>query len=134
MISISVPLCASMLTGLFTETVFAIQKCDPAPFYLFDEIDANLDADRRTGVAAMINELSQTGQYICTTFRVGPHSLSSDDPLETDSRILQPELIQHASACFGVFFDARKISTVKKITPEECMSFVDASERVREEK
>lgn len=31
--------------------VFAIQKCDPAPFYLFDEIDANLDADRRTGVA-----------------------------------------------------------------------------------
>jgi structural maintenance of chromosome 3 (chondroitin sulfate proteoglycan 6) len=31
--------------------VFAIQKCDPAPFYLFDEIDANLDADRRTAVA-----------------------------------------------------------------------------------
>jgi structural maintenance of chromosome 3 (chondroitin sulfate proteoglycan 6) len=24
--------------------VFAIQQCDPAPFYLFDEIDANLDA------------------------------------------------------------------------------------------
>lgn len=31
--------------------IFAIQKCDPAPFYLFDEIDANLDADRRTAVA-----------------------------------------------------------------------------------
>lgn len=31
--------------------VFAIQKCDPAPFYLFDEIDANLDADRRTAIA-----------------------------------------------------------------------------------
>jgi len=24
--------------------IFAIQRCDPAPFYLFDEIDANLDA------------------------------------------------------------------------------------------
>ena len=24
--------------------IFAIQQCDPAPFYLFDEIDANLDA------------------------------------------------------------------------------------------
>ena len=32
-------------------TVFAIQKCDPAPFYLFDEIDANLDAQYRTAVA-----------------------------------------------------------------------------------
>lgn len=31
--------------------IFSIQKCDPAPFYLFDEIDANLDADRRTAVA-----------------------------------------------------------------------------------
>jgi structural maintenance of chromosome 3 (chondroitin sulfate proteoglycan 6) len=54
----------------FLRSVFSIQKCDPAPFYLFDEIDANLDADRRTGVAAMIDELSQSGQYICTTFRV----------------------------------------------------------------
>lgn len=31
--------------------IFAIQKCDPAPFYLFDEIDANLDAQYRTAVA-----------------------------------------------------------------------------------
>jgi structural maintenance of chromosome 3 (chondroitin sulfate proteoglycan 6) len=23
--------------------IFAIQQCDPAPFYLFDEVDANLD-------------------------------------------------------------------------------------------
>ena len=26
--------------------IFAIQRLDPAPFYLFDEIDANLDAVR----------------------------------------------------------------------------------------
>ncbi|RCH98817.1 Structural maintenance of chromosomes protein 3, partial [Rhizopus stolonifer] len=31
--------------------IFAIQRCDPAPFYLFDEIDANLDAQYRTAVA-----------------------------------------------------------------------------------
>ena len=27
--------------------ILAIQKCDPAPFYLFDEVDAALDADYR---------------------------------------------------------------------------------------
>jgi structural maintenance of chromosome 3 (chondroitin sulfate proteoglycan 6) len=32
--------------------IFAIQQCDPAPFYLFDEIDANLDAAYRTSVAS----------------------------------------------------------------------------------
>jgi len=31
--------------------IFSIQRCDPAPFYLFDEIDANLDAQYRTAVA-----------------------------------------------------------------------------------
>lgn len=35
--------------------IFSIQKCDPAPFYLFDEIDANLDADRRTAVAGKLH-------------------------------------------------------------------------------
>lgn len=27
--------------------IFAIQRCDPAPFYLFDEIDAALDPQYR---------------------------------------------------------------------------------------
>lgn len=31
--------------------IFSIQKCDPAPFYLFDEIDAALDAQHRKSVA-----------------------------------------------------------------------------------
>ncbi|KAI8007533.1 Structural maintenance of chromosomes protein 3, partial [Camellia lanceoleosa] len=35
--------------------IFAIQRCDPAPFYLFDEIDAALDPQYRTAV----------GRYFC---------------------------------------------------------------------
>lgn len=31
--------------------IFAIQKCDPAPFYLFDEIDAAMDPQYRKAVA-----------------------------------------------------------------------------------
>jgi len=32
--------------------IFAIQRSDPAPFYLFDEIDANLDPEYRVAVAS----------------------------------------------------------------------------------
>ena len=34
--------------------IFAIQRCDPAAFYLFDEIDAALDPQYRTTVARML--------------------------------------------------------------------------------
>ena len=30
--------------------IFAIQRCDPAPFYLFDEVDAALDPKHRSAV------------------------------------------------------------------------------------
>jgi structural maintenance of chromosome 3 (chondroitin sulfate proteoglycan 6) len=33
--------------------IFAIQKCDPAPFYLFDEIDQALDPQHRKAVAGI---------------------------------------------------------------------------------
>ena len=32
--------------------IFSIQMCDPAPFYLFDEIDAALDTQHRHAVAS----------------------------------------------------------------------------------
>lgn len=35
--------------------IFAIQKCDPAPFYLFDEIDQALDPQYRKSVAGNIS-------------------------------------------------------------------------------
>ena len=35
--------------------IFAIQKCDPAPFYLFDEIDQALDTQHRKSVAGTCN-------------------------------------------------------------------------------
>mmetsp|Transcript_92901 Transcript_92901/g.170300 ORF Transcript_92901/g.170300 Transcript_92901/m.170300 type:complete len:1208 (-) Transcript_92901:208-3831(-) len=50
--------------------VFAMQRLDPAPFYLFDEIDAALDTQYRTAVARLIaSDAANNVQMIITTFR-----------------------------------------------------------------
>jgi len=49
--------------------VFAIQRYKPAPFYLFDEIDAHLDDANVKRVADLIKEASQHSQFIVITLR-----------------------------------------------------------------
>mmetsp|Transcript_16431 Transcript_16431/g.41507 ORF Transcript_16431/g.41507 Transcript_16431/m.41507 type:complete len:1206 (+) Transcript_16431:144-3761(+) len=56
--------------------IFAIQKCDPAPFYLFDEVDANLDPMYRLAVAKLISSQKvgddngeNTVQFITSSFQ-----------------------------------------------------------------
>ncbi|KAI5361856.1 Putative structural maintenance of chromosomes protein [Septoria linicola] len=84
--------------------VFAIQASDPAPFYLFDEIDANLDAQYRTAVAQLLQESSQTGQFICTTFR--------------------PEMLHVAEKCYGVSY-LNKASSIDVVSKEQALDFVE---------
>ncbi|XP_053407291.1 structural maintenance of chromosomes protein 3-like [Mercenaria mercenaria] len=84
--------------------IFAIQKCDPAPFYLFDEIDQALDAQHRKAVADMIHELCQDAQFITTTFR--------------------PELLEHADKFYGVKF-RNKVSHIDCVSYEEAQDFVE---------
>jgi structural maintenance of chromosome 3 (chondroitin sulfate proteoglycan 6) len=88
--------------------VFAIQQCDPAPFYLFDEIDANLDAQYRTAVAAMLQQLSETGQFICTTFR--------------------PEMVLVAEKCYGVSY-SNKTSSIDVVGREDALEFVEGQKQ-----
>lgn len=96
--------------------IFAIQKCDPAPFYLFDEIDANLDAQYRTAVAEMLNRLSGQGgqnkdgggQFICTTFR--------------------PELVLVADRCYGVSY-SNKTSSIDVVMRDDALKFVDGMQK-----
>ncbi|KAI9490283.1 chromosome segregation protein sudA [Zychaea mexicana] len=85
--------------------IFAIQKCDPAPFYLFDEIDANLDVQYRTAVAEMIHaNMSSSAQFITTTFR--------------------PELLANADKFYGVTFQG-KVSRIHAISKESALGFVE---------
>ena len=104
--------------------VFAIQASDPAPFYLFDEIDANLDAQYRTAVADLLHKSANSGtaggedgggeggstQFICTTFR--------------------PEMLLVAEKCYGVSFMAKN-SRVDVVSREQALEFVDEQQSGR---
>lgn len=95
--------------------VFAIQQCDPAPFYLFDEIDANLDAQYRTAVANMLRSIAERsgeaggGQFICTTFR--------------------PEMLRVAEKCYGVRYLGNKSSSVVVVGKDEALKFVEGEKQ-----
>lgn len=93
--------------------IFAIQRCDPAPFYIFDEIDANLDAAHRASLAKMIErqaapedeageERAHT-QFITTTFR--------------------PELIHTGDKFYGVTH-RNKASTIRTIDKHEALRII----------
>lgn len=122
-----VSLCLFPFRGVITDVsflglcalalVFAIQQCDPAPFYLFDEIDANLDAQYRTAVAQMLQTISaqqssqaegggaMSGQFICTTFR--------------------PEMVLVADKTYGVTFGANKTSRIDVVSRDKALEFVE---------
>lgn len=55
------------LTGL--ALIFAIQMYSPASFYIFDEIDANLDDVNAHNVALLISEMSKSSQFVIVSLR-----------------------------------------------------------------
>ncbi|KAK4230871.1 chromosome segregation protein sudA [Podospora fimiseda] len=86
--------------------IFALQAAESSPFVIFDEVDANLDAQYRTAVASLLQSISeeQKTQFICTTFR--------------------PEIVHVADKCYGVTFH-NKTSTIDCVPTEEALHFVE---------
>lgn len=91
--------------------IFAIQRCDPSPFYLLDEIDSALDPVHRTAVSDMLKKQSANTQFICTTFH--------------------PELLTAADKFFGVTFKS-SASFVRVITEDEAMQLIRVVEKQHE--
>jgi structural maintenance of chromosome 3 (chondroitin sulfate proteoglycan 6) len=77
---------------------------------IFDEVDANLDAQYRTAVAALLQTISAEAgtQFICTTFR--------------------PEIVRVADKCYGVLF-RNKNSTIDCVPTEEALNFVEGQQK-----
>ncbi|TAK27905.1 MAG: chromosome segregation protein SMC [Nitrosarchaeum sp.] len=49
--------------------VLALQKLKPSPFYLFDEVDAHLDAPNSEKLAKILEERSQESQFIMVSLK-----------------------------------------------------------------
>ncbi|TGJ78932.1 hypothetical protein E0Z10_g9832 [Xylaria hypoxylon] len=86
--------------------IFALQQTESSPMVIFDEVDANLDAQYRTAVAGLLQSISDTAgtQFICTTFR--------------------PEIVLVADKCYGVLF-RNKNSTINCVSTEQALDFVE---------
>ncbi|KAL2212713.1 condensin complex component SMC3 [Sarocladium strictum] len=86
--------------------IFALQATESSPMVIFDEVDANLDAQYRTAVAALLDSISNEigTQFICTTFR--------------------PEIVHVADKCYGVTF-RNKTSSIDCVSEEDALAFVD---------
>eukprot|EP00559_Dactyliosolen_fragilissimus_P001253 CAMPEP_0184864430 /NCGR_PEP_ID=MMETSP0580-20130426/14928_1 /TAXON_ID=1118495 /ORGANISM="Dactyliosolen fragilissimus" /LENGTH=1284 /DNA_ID=CAMNT_0027363219 /DNA_START=16 /DNA_END=3870 /DNA_ORIENTATION=- len=87
--------------------IFAIQRCDPAPFYLFDELDQALDSTYRAAVAGLIQRQASSDdnptQFICSTFR--------------------PELVAAADRWYGISHQ-NKVSSVHLMTKKDSLHFI----------
>ncbi|EAY20348.1 SMC flexible hinge domain protein, putative [Trichomonas vaginalis G3] len=90
--------------------LLAIQKTTPTPFYLFDEIDADLDPQHRKNLSEVISEMANAdppSQFIFSTFR--------------------PEMLEVSDKFFGISNMNNK-STSKEMTLEEAVSFIESEQ------
>lgn len=83
--------------------IFAIQRCDPAPFYLFDEIDQALDNVHRASVARLIATQARSAQFITSTFR--------------------PELVEQGDRFYGISYQ-HKVSRIHTQDKDDAIAFV----------
>ncbi|KAF2727505.1 RecF/RecN/SMC protein [Polyplosphaeria fusca] len=115
--------------------VFAIQQCDPAPFYLFDEIDANLDAAYRTAVAKMLEKLAGKGgggpKRGTKRTRDGEEHGEDEEDVENGGgqfiiTTFRPELVHVADKCYGVNY-SNKTSTIDAVAKKDALEFVEGN-------
>ena len=123
--------------------VFAIQKCDPAPFYLFDEVWC-------CGLAGMPESLNGR---MCRSMPTSMRNIARPSPVSISSltgsaesgkvhpciamikslastgqfitTTFRPEMLVTADKFYGVLFNNQKVSSIRAIKREEAMEFVD---------
>ena len=91
-----------------TALIFTIQRLEPAPFYLFDEIDAALDTQYRTAVARLVARDARDAMVI-TTFR--------------------PEIIETADRFYRVY-QKNRVSRIETVPRHEAKLVIEEQTRL----
>ena len=103
--------------------ILAIQQCDPAPFYLFDEVDAALDPEFRAAIASLVGEQVET---VVALFLFSPSNLTSSVQASSAQFLattFRPELLETADKFFGVSFSGTS-SVVRPVDKDTARGFV----------
>lgn len=106
------PLSGGQRSIIALALIFAIQRCDPSPFYLFDEVDDSLDTQFKTAVAKLIRTQAdaQGVQFFTVTF--------------------SKQLVEVCDKVYGSKIKrGKKESEIDCITKAAALRFVEAEER-----
>jgi structural maintenance of chromosome 3 (chondroitin sulfate proteoglycan 6) len=87
--------------------IFAIQRCDPAPFYILDELDQALDASYRAAVANLIQK----------------QATSTENPTQFIVSTFRPELVAIANRCYGISLQ-NKVSRIHPLSKKDALHFI----------
>ena len=74
--------------------LFAIQSYEPAPFYIFDEVDAALDKENSLKLGKMVAEISKSSQFISITH--------NDSVIKQANQIIGVALNKQKSSVIGL--------------------------------
>jgi len=89
--------------------IFSIQRLEPAPFYLLDEVDAALDASYRSALANLIAKTASSSQVVMTTFR--------------------PEALEMADRCYRVY-QQNRASRIDAVTRDQAKQVLVEQDRL----
>ena len=116
--------------------IFAIQRCDPAPFYLCDEVDAALDPAYRSAVAALVAKTARAGTSNTEgdEDEEGGNAAATVDgggqlspPAQFIVTTFHPQLVSVADRVYGVSH-ANRVSRIALVSKSDALQFVQTEE------
>jgi structural maintenance of chromosome 3 (chondroitin sulfate proteoglycan 6) len=126
--------------------IFAIQRTDPAPFYLFDEADGALDQVYRSTVAALLRRtahISAGGASSSSSAGLDSHDnadeggagagalqLNQQQPAQIILTTFSPELANVGDRFFMVTMDdVSRLGDIRRVDKSDALGFIDRYEK-----